>query len=106
MWRITVDDPPGSAKKKPIGQVEGGKQGDATGEQAGPGESQHRLEPEDQEEPLEHAGAVEGQGADDVDQVVKGRPPLKELAQLGGDEQGDAEDQDEDYQPRDEITPG
>jgi hypothetical protein len=72
-----------------------------------PGESQHRLNPEDQAEPLEHAGATdESQPADDEDQMVKGRPPLKELAQLGGDEQGDAEDQDEDYQPRDEITPG
>ena len=72
-----------------------------------PGESQHRLEPEDQEEPLEHAGATESEDVDDdVDKVVKGRPPLQELARLGNDEQGDAEDQDEDYQPRDQITPG
>lgn len=79
----------------------------STGHKADPpGESQHRREPEDQEQPLEHAGATESQSADADNDVVKGRPPLKELARLGNDEQGDAEDQDEDYQPRDEITPG
>ncbi len=71
-----------------------------------PGETLHHREPEDQERPLEHVGATESQPEDDDDQVVKGRPPLKELARLGNDEQGDAEEQDEDYQPRDSITPG
>lgn len=86
---FNADNPPGDARKPDR-----------------PGKSLRPEDPEDQTQPLKHAGATENAPDDKRDQVVKGRPPLKELAELGGDEQGNAEDQDEDYQPRDAITPG